>query len=284
MYGCIFNLINFNTFYADRYLRSHDPNTSKINMIFDLFIFCEIGAIGFLITLIAIIFLVIPRFPLLLGNVMPTSIPFVVNFLIHIYHLYITLISIMVNIIPLTWIIVYGVFVGPFVAYELKLGRKFYKSSSNLRQFDTLALEYRACQLLQNQFNRLLGRLLIPTELMIKIVFWFTASVSIKHRKDMETLTYILFASWSVLVPLFWSIVLILGGWLHYQGNKVLNSWKYCKNFKNTEQRKFLRLFHLSCKPIFICYGKICIVRKVNFLLFSRSLAKGLMKSLITVK
>lgn len=190
----------------------------------------------------------------------------------------------MVNIIPLTWTIIYGIFVGPFIANELKLGRPFYKSSSNLRNFATLTIEYRACQLLQNRFNRLLGPYVVLIEPMIKIVFWFTASMAIKHRKDMDKITYLLFASWSILIPLFWSIILVLGGWIHYKGNKVLNSWRYCQNFRNSTERKSMHQFRLSCKPIFICYGKMYTIKKVNLLLFSRSLAKGLMKSLISLK
>ncbi len=264
-------------------MRKYDPNTSTLNKIVDFVIFCQVGSVAIVFILVTIVFLVVPRFPVLLSNVMPTTMPFIFQIIIHIYHLYVSLVSIMANLIPLSWTLIYGIFVGTFIAKELCLGRARYKSSPYLRDFVTLITEYRAFQLLQNRFNCLIGPYLVPTELIIKIVFWCTASMVIKRRKDMETVQFVLYSFWTIVIPLLWSVVLILGGCLHYHGNKVLSSWKYRQNFKTATERKLLTQFRLSCKPIFISQGKVYTIKKVNLLLFSRELAKGLMKALLTL-
>lgn len=264
-------------------MRKHNPNTSSLNKIVDFVIFCQVGSIAVVFILVSIVFLAIPRFPVLFSNVMPTNIPFIFQIIIHTYHLYVSLVSIMANLIPLSWTLIYGIFVGTFIAKELCLGRSHYESSSDLRDFVTLTIEYRAFQLLQNRFNCLIGSYLVPTEIIIKIVFWCTGSVVIKRRKDMEAVQFVLYSFWTILIPLLWSVVLILGGCLHYHGTKVLSSWKNHQNCRTATERKLLTQFRLSCKPIFISQGKVYTIKKVNLLLFSRELAKGLMKALLTL-
>lgn len=263
------------------YLRKHNPNTSTLNQVVDFLIFCQVGSIAVLLILVTILFIALPRFPVLFSNVMPVDMPFIFQIIIHMYHLYVSLVSILANLIPLSWTLIYGIFVGTFIAKELCLGRSRYKSSSYLRDFVTLAIEYRAFQLLGNRFNCLIGPYLVPTEIIIEIVFWCTGSAAVKHRNDMKTAPFILYSFWCIVIPLLYSIVLLLGGHLHYNVNKVLNSWKCRQNFKTARERKLLRKFRLSCQPIFISHGKMYTIKKVNLLLFSRALAKGLMKALL---
>lgn len=231
--------------------------------------------------LITMLFLALPKFPILFSNVMPSDMPLVLQIIIHTYHIYISFVSIMVNLIPLSWVFVYGIFVGTFITKELSLGRSRYKSSGCLRNFATLSTEYRAFQLLGNRFNSLVGPYLVPTEIIIETVFWITGSAAIKHRREMKKVTFILYLFWCTVIPLLWSMVLILGGYLHYNGKHVLNSWKFCRKYKTADERKLLKKFRLSCQPIFICHGKMYTIKKANLLLFIRALAKGLMKAML---
>lgn len=184
-------------------------------------------------------------------------------------------------------LMVYGTFVMPFFVNELRLNKmSSYRSKSELRKnCDALIKEYRAMQILQKMYNNLFGQFLVPFQSVITLTFVFGSFIVIKHRNDdtMHIFPFLLMASWSIVAPACWSFMLLIGGYLHSNGMKVLSSWKYHRGWKSCLERKLMKKCQASCKPVTINYGKAYVIRKVSVLEFNKGLIRGLARALLTL-
>ena len=79
--------------------------------------------------------------------------------------------------------------------------------------------------------------------------------------------------------------ILMMGGYLEKSGRRILKSWKYhLASLRNGKERKYLRKFRLSCKPLSISYKTMYTIKQASIMVFVRGLLKGLMRALLAVK
>ncbi len=96
----------------------------------------------------------------------------------------------------------------------------------------------------------------------------------------MEIAAEFMIIVWMLAGPIGWGLVLTMGGYLHSNGLKILNSWKQSRWMSSLEIKVMTR-FARSCTPIMICYGKVFVVRKVSLMVFVRGLSRGLVRALL---
>ncbi len=229
-----------------------------------------------------LLFIVAPTLPNLSGNILPnTWYFFPSNYMVPVQ---ITIVLYANINLVLECMLIYGTVVLPFIANELYLSHtKRYKSTPNLREPSTLRVVYRTAQIVQSKINDLLGKFLIPIQIICSILFVFGGFILIRHRETMHVTMQVLLASWCVVGPLAWALFLVMGGYLHSNGIKLLNSWKYhC--WATADERLEINRFRVSCKPIRIGFGSTYVIQRKSVMVFQRGLLRGIMRALLAIK
>lgn len=227
----------------------------------------------------------LPRLPIFFGSVISADSPLAIRLLIIFYHCYICVPMYSTLSVESSAVFAYAALVVPFLANELALGRKSYKSLSKLRVVDTLVLEYRTAQLMQYIFNAFVGPLLIPLQTLITLMFMVAGFLVIRNWNTMNTISLMLMIAWAFIAPFCWILGLIMASYLFRNGNKILNSWKYHQmSIASAKERKLLGKVRVSCKPLCVAYKKVYVVRPISSMVFTRGLVKGLMRTLLTLK
>jgi len=88
---------------------------------------------------------------------------------------------------------------------------------------------------------------------------------------------------WSVVFMGAWTFVLELGMFLFSIGNRVLGSWKG-GNWGSLRENRQMSMFHRSCKPIVLSYGRQFVIRKVSIFVFFRGVTRGMFRALLATK
>lgn len=183
-------------------------------------------------------------------------------------------------------IIIYAAFVVPFITKELRLGSKAYRSNSALRTNSAeICIAYRSVYILQRAVNISVGKILIPAYFITTLIPCFSLFILIKHRERVGLATILLLSVWALLAPSAMCVILATGGYLNKKGIKLLNSWKFHENsqWKSSKERREMKKFRKSCKPISLSQGNYYRITKISILLFAKNLCKALVKILITL-
>lgn len=229
-----------------------------------------------------LLFIFAPTLPNLTGNILPNTWYFFPSNYIIPVHITIILYA-NINIV-LECMLIYGTVVIPFIANELHLSdTKRYKSTPNLREPTTLRVVYRTAQIVQWNINDLLGKFIVPIQILCTILFVFGGFILIRHRETMHVTMQVLLASWCVVGPLAWALFLVMGGYLHSNGIQLLNSWKY-HSWATAEERMEISRFRLSCKPIRIGFGNTYVIQRKSVMVFQRGLIRGIMRALLAIQ
>lgn len=240
------------------------------------------AAICVMCLLTQLLFIVVPTLPNLSGNILPnTWYFFPSNYMIPVQ---ITIIHYANINLVLECMLIYGTVVLPFIVNELYLSStKRYKSTPQLRKPSTLRVIYRTAQIVQWNINDLLGKFLIPLQTLCSILFIFGCFILIRHRETMHITMQVLLALWCVGGAMVWALFLIIGGYLHSKGIKLLNSWKHHSWTTKQERMEFHR-FRLSCKSIRISFGSTYVIQRKSVMIFQRGLIRGIMRALLAIR
>lgn len=226
-------------------------------------------------------FLIFPTAPAVFGNVLPDEwYMFPVHYIFPLYiipYCY-------ANVAAVTGIaVILGTVYIPFIVKELRVGRSKYKTVDELRYSENLKVVYRMAQLNQIRINGLAGKLLIPAQAMVTLVFVFGGYVVIRHRSQMSTVPFLMVTSWTFAAAFGWGLVLTMGGYLQSHGVKILKSWKQ-HPWRSKNEKKEMNKFAKSCRPIMMCYGKMFAIRRVSLMSFVRGMTRGLMRAILTLE
>ncbi len=237
-----------------------------------------------LVTLVAIIFPHLPIFP---GYYVPETFHFLVKLVFcYAYSTYI-LVYLFINVaLLLIAALVISVYYIPFLVWELKLGRskKAYKSCKSVRHpVNNLMLAFRTCQIVQLYLNNVIGIFLVPTHFLVTQFVVMGTYTVIKHIQTLNITTSVILLVLVVAAALFWGTFLLICGYFHLYGERVLKSWKYFGKWKSKEDKKLMSKFRKSCKPIMINYYNYFAVRRLTVLKFFRSLSRGIFRALLAL-
>lgn len=262
------------------YLPSHIPEKSKRIQFFEIFVaFMLVSATMIFIGVVAF-FVLFPTFPNLVGSIFPTCSIWVICWTFA--HIYFALICSFQVLFILVCAAIYGIVLMPVVTHEFHLNSKSYASTTSLREPVNLTTAYRANQIFHNKLNNCLGNILFPIQTMSTLLFIFSSYMLIRLRAEMGPLQISVLSVLAIGGSTIWSIVLEIFGYINYNGNKVLASWKRT-DWKNKWEWKFMAKFRVSCRPIMICWGKTYIIRMVSLLVYLRGLTRGLVRTLLAL-
>lgn len=226
--------------------------------------------------------------PNFFGNViLDTDLPVIIRFSVS-YILNFYLIFIMyLNLCTATCLIfIYGVLIVPFVLLEFRVDRNpsKYFACHELRMPPMLCNAWRTVQTLQQTFNDLIGIILVPTQFFCGKLVVVVAFLIIKQGNELPMSKRVMWTTWAICLGLFWSLVLLMGGYIHMYGRKILVSWKYHKWIGLTKvERKMMSKFRKSCYPLSISYGKTYIIKRLSVLKFIRGITAGIFRALLTI-
>ncbi|CAL8125320.1 unnamed protein product [Orchesella dallaii] len=182
----------------------------------------------------------------------------------------------------IVFISAYGTLFVPFVTHDLRLGLKTYASCEALRKPPMLIMAYRTLQILQLKTTLVIGRLLIPTQTIALKLAVFSTFMIVKNGHRMRGTTVAMMIGWVVASVLIWSLVLLMGGYLHEYGIRGLKSWKY-HQWESREERQVMSKFRKSCTPITLNFGKTYVIRRLTVFKFIRQITRGVFRTLMAM-
>lgn len=279
--------VYFINFLSVIYLPQHNPNKCRSTWMFDMASFHFLMNVTSLGLGLGLAYHIFPRLPILPGYDFSDE-TVLLTYVSIIPFMVIELLICVNTTFVMVFIFMIGCLLLPFVAHELRLGRRSYKSQRFLRaNFEELSLCYKSVEILQKLCNDLLGIFIFPCQTFITVTFCLCWWIFISNRMDglLNKFTIYVSVAGSVIITVSWSIVLILGGHLHLHGNKVIKSWRYNNATYGTgEQRKLITRLQKTSRPISFSWGTTFIIQKRTFLLFMRGLTRGLIRTLLAFK
>ncbi len=259
------------------------PNESTYMKIVDLCIFGQVLSIFIMAIPSFLCFIIYPDSPGLPGNVLPTDCWFIFP-LIYIFPMYTTVYFFIIFGMVINSAFILGTTYIPLLVRELPVGKRNHKYYSNeiLRSPENIIHVYMTVEILQNKINQLCGILLIPFQTVTTLLFTFSGYVVIRHRDTIGIGPVLLMLTWAICAPAVWGMILIMGGYLHSNGVKILSSWKRY-SWKTRAERKLMSKFVKSCKPLIICYQNVFVIRKISVMIYVRILSRSLARTLLTL-
>lgn len=225
--------------------------------------------------------LFLPNFPWLPGNI--TGSTWYLVPVTHVFPLYSFTVLILSSLTVVQGTAIYGLIVVPFLIHELTLGRKRYHTLSKMREITDITRMYRSAQILQHQvINLSLGAFCIPNQGVTSILFIFGGFVAINRRNELSTISYLAMLGITILFPMFWGVVLTIGGYMHSKGLKLLRSWKTF-DWGSKHDKAYMSRFVKSSKPLMLSWGKMYVIRKISVLCYMMALMRGLSKACLSL-
>ncbi|CAL8070812.1 unnamed protein product [Orchesella dallaii] len=261
--------------------KSYDPNKSFANMVIDFGAAVILAGLVILTLLTGCLIILYPRLPFLIGSIIPEKFFILpVRLIVTPVQIYLCVCVYCTAILAVTSIYYYFCLMTPFVSQELRMDRKKYKTSDNLRTPKNLIKVYRTVQLLNIEAMFCCGPFIVPQQILLSKFIVFNNYMQILYSQQMSWVTASLLGFWAFAFTLYWTIVLSFGGYLYYHTHKVLLSWK-CHGWNCRADSKLMAKFRKSCTPITVHHGKTFVIRPLTVLKFIRGLTVGTFRALL---
>ncbi len=270
------------------YMPNYNPNTNKFSYFLECCLLFICIVFSFLIIMSWVIVYKFPQIPQFIGSIIiDEGCPIIITLLVcYIFPCYMMFVMYL-NLCTITGIIfIYGVVVVPFIMLEFRVNRNpsKYFACPELRSPPLLWNAWRTVQIFQSKINDLLGVVIIPTQFLLGKLVVLIVFLIMKHGKELSTSKRVMWIAWAALAGLFWSLVLLMGGYIHLYGRKILDSWKYHKWVGLTNlEKKQMKKFRKSCCPLSISYGKAYIIKRLTVLKFIRGIIAAIFRMLLTI-
>lgn len=201
-------------------------------------------------------------------------------------HLFLTLNISLFCVFAFAAFTTYSLHVIPLVimgSFTYKRGAYF--SSLQKRGEQYFTLYYRRLQLLHSLMVELGGPGLIPTQTLVMKMVVACAYLFVRQWAQLRWNTIVILSSWTQVVWLGWSLVLILSGKFYVLSEAALGSWKRIKWPPNQKGcGKLILKFRRSCQPLAVQSGKMFVVRKITILKFQRGVVRGIFRALLAIQ
>lgn len=264
------------------YMPIYNPNRELNTKLFELVIVILLVGLSGMGGLSCLYFLFYPMSPCLIGSVFPqtTFLPFRL-FMLYLFPQYLTFSMLSTALITLTGLMIYGLIAVPFMVKELRMDKKTYISKCQLRTPSNLILVYRSSQILQTQMLNIVEYIIVPSQAIVTNVILFSSVMLIKQGYRMSMASKGMLGSWGIICTIGWTVVLMIWGYMHWYGKKLLDSWKY-HQWPTKRDRALMSKFRKSCKPLRMQFGRTYVIRRLSVLKFLRSISRGIFRALLT--
>lgn len=221
----------------------------------------------------------------LAGNLFPETTSWLLLQLVNFPEILATFVCYLNLCVPMEFYFYSGTVLVPMVVREFRLGlsENRYMADASFRQPENFTMAYRAIQIGLMMANQLCGKFLVPAQAFVSLLFIFCNYVLIRHGDLLSGAGRAFMTVWVVATPLGWLLILMLGGYLHSNGQKILKSWKTFK-WKSRREAELMKRFARSCQPVKICFGSVYVIKRVSAMVFTRGLVRGLMRALLTLE
>lgn len=262
----------------------HIPNKSFRNLVLEILL-VGLGA-GCCGSFLILMFLLIydPSGMIFLGSLVPPErFTLLIRLIIIIYHSWLIAVAHIGVCAFASGVLIYAYYITPFYLWELKLGRKKYHTSNDLRTLANIQLMFRATQILHTNCLYVIGILILLLNGYTMYTVMFCNAVLMRYWSALMPVSRFQLCAMSVTLLYFWTFVLELGRFFFAKGSKTIGSWKGNKwgsSGSNKEMKKFLR----SCRPIVISYESKFVIRRSTLLIFLRGVVRGMFRMLMLLR
>lgn len=178
-------------------------------------------------------------------------------------------------------ILFFGFFL-PLVKNETRLGRKNYKTSSNLRSNPVnLVTTWRSFEILIKYLNLALGFALLYCQMCIVAAILIAMTILVYQWHISILLMRIFMIFVGCFCFLSWTLFLSLAGMQYKWSEETIMSWK-ANHWNNKKDLAYIRRVILCCTPFSIGDGKRYFIRPISVLKFFSSVSRNTFRALIT--
>ncbi|CAL8121202.1 unnamed protein product [Orchesella dallaii] len=273
-----------------KYIFPFNPAVCKANRRIDTILMTIlIGLVGNVV-IIAIVLVMFPRAPFLLGNIIPKE-NFILPVRIAFTILYlIVFLSINGNLLAVAFIVcIYLLYMTIFVTNEfLMVGigaqkKQKYKTRNSLRAVRNIMVAYRTTEILHQNFLRTVGILFVPLHALTGNLVIFSNYVVITQSSEMNGWLSAMLFMWSLSAGIFWWAVLEIGRYISTRGSRVLSSWKL-GDWGSPLNSKIMLRFGKSCRPLMLNYRSTYVIGRQSSIKFVKGITRGTFRVLLTLK
>lgn len=282
-------LFHYIDYLSTTFLKPGHPKTRAHALFLDIvvtLITFTIPAAGFLLF---VSFLLFPHLPVLFGNLIssesytfPVAIFFASFYGVSMGGMYGNLAFLSIFVAIYVGVIL-PIFTDEFKVSQRKLLSSYQTKGMMRMNPSNLIKGYREAQVFNCYCMEAVGVLLLPFHGLILLLVSFGIFLAILHRNDLHLTTLVPISIWCVFGFALYTILLLIGGYMHAHGQKTIRSWTI-HNWGSKETNKVMKKFAKSCLPLAICYGKTYIITRLGILKFLLTLNKVTFRTIITLR
>ncbi|CAL8146820.1 unnamed protein product [Orchesella dallaii] len=157
------------------------------------------------------------------------------------------------------------------------------KTSNEFQKIVNITFNYRKLELLHLKLTHLWREFLLPMESLVLMLGVFGNFTLITYTEILTPLNAVIILIWILIATSLVLLGLNFCGALYTRGFDVLSSMRN-KDWGSTINNKIMKKFVKSCRPIQIGYGRMYAIRKLSVLKYMRTLTRGTMRVLLTLK
>lgn len=264
-------------------MSTYNPDSARFNLYSDI-VSSLILLTGFGASVLgSAIFILWPHNPIAFTAILPDA--YFWYFCPILMCLHVQISSFVYQLLSLCSVVIFnvGAIVSQLGVREYYLGQRGYRLVDEVRQdISVLVHQYRSIEIFSETGMLFIGKFLVPFQSVFMVSTVFCNSMLIKQWDRMQTATKVLILFWAFGCTTVWSLILVLGGYLHKHGKSVLVSWKN-HDFGTTHRNKLMKRVARSCRPVMLNYGNCFVIRKGSVLKFLRSVSRGTLRALLVM-
>lgn len=262
-----------------------NPNKGLVMKTVDTFAFYIFGFFSLLASANSMYYIYNPWAVKRFGNLFSRNTSWILLQLLNLPEVLGTFVRHMNICVPLVFVFYCRAVLMRILLPEFRLGQpgSKYLAHDSFRQPSNFTIMYRSCQIIFMISNQLFGKCLVPVQAFSTLLFVFCNYTLIRHCDMLAPSAQIIMIIWAVFTPMFWALVLVVGGYVHSIGLKNLRSWEQC-SWNSARDAKIMKKFALSCQPLKICFGSMFVIRRVSLMVFVKGVTRSLMRALLTLE
>lgn len=263
-----------------------DRNKSKLNFYVDGILIClAISSLNFV--LLGFLYcLMYPKDLIFIGQLIPHQLYFYIPFglIVAAYHGYLLAVNYIIICSTASMQIVYLMYLTFFITNLRINSKKAYQTDHLLRQPQNLRIVYRSLQILHNNFLCFMGIYWFLFYCMFYTIPIIVNVLLLNHWNQLSRIMVVLLGFGGFSTVLFSMVYSEIGKYLWVQGNKNFDSWAKKEFNVSKFEKKVMRKFCRSLKPILLRHGNSFVIGRITQFIYVKSLILYTFKALIAFK
>lgn len=253
-------------------------------LILDAFIAIYLLSSMLCVSLCCILAVLKPRGFIFVGQLIPKKYYYLpVSIVLVSYHIYL-MTAVALNALVLGCATIVYCFYVAMVTNELRHGRRKYESEDSLRTFRNTMHVYRCLQLFHANVICLFGPYLAVFNAIFMAATIFVSFVLMRYWEVLGPLTKTCLLLINFILLIFYLTILELGCIFCVGGIKMFRSWKKVQWSQNRLEKKKMKAFQRSCRPILLCWGTHFVIGRQSIIVYGKGVVRGTFRALLTTQ